>query len=72
MAWADWVNAACGLKMLLFQGKSVCSKLLDDSHCTVGSSAVELICHSDDRLGPCFSNLRAIGLLHQRLCPQRR
>ena len=63
VAWADWVNAACGLKMLFPGQVTLALNFLDDSHCTVDYSAVELICRSDDRLGPCFSNLRAIGLL---------
>ena len=73
-AWADWVTAASGLKMLFPAQVTLALSFLDESHGMVDYSAVELICHADDRLGPCFSNLRALGLLasppliyHQRL-----
>ena len=62
-AWADWVSAASGLKMLFQEQVTLALSFLDDSHGMVDYSAVELICHADDRLGPCFSNLRALGLL---------
>lgn len=62
-AWADWVSAASGLKMLFPEQVTLTLSFLDDSHGMVDCSAVELICHGDDRLGPCFSNLRALGLL---------
>jgi hypothetical protein len=62
-AWADWVSAASGLKMLFPEQVTLALNFLEDSHRRVDFTAVELICHADDRLGPCFSNLRAIGLL---------
>lgn len=62
-AWADWVGAACELKMLFPAQVTLTLSFMDDSHGMVDYSAIELACHSDERLGPCFSNLRALGLL---------